>query len=355
MEEVGPLKKSTQPLAYTAKQPRINVQKDLMFFNGNQRLQACLKGDDAELVLDHNGKRTDVLEKIQHVRCVMQEELSDDQQIVRYLESDSATYHYQTGRLVAQNVDVFRYAMPGNLLPQDLSEGRLIMGGEAKDVDFSLFGDDANLHAEHVKMTIYLKRDVQIEAVEADFDGILLSLSGNVVVKHHLGKISADYVEIDPYRSMIKGEQGHLQDQMGEVFADAFCLDYEEMEDGLAITKITLMENVRIMNRFIDSSPDEQETRQYALADVVELFPASKEMKLHAKQGHRVLFYDQGNGLQVSAPVVKVVRGSAQNKETIEGEGDVRFHFAESEFDELRQRFLFEENKKGSGYDSKLS
>jgi len=55
-----------------------------------------------------------------------------------------------------------------------------------------------------------------------------------------------------------------------------------------------------------------------------------------------VLFYDKINNLQVSAPEIKMQRDKQTKKQQFQGIGDVRFHFVEKEYQQLRKRFLLE-------------
>ena len=78
---------------------------------------------------------------------------------------------------------------------------------------------------------------------------------------------------------------------------------------------------------------------QYALADELEYQPHSQEIVLKAQEGNRVLFFDKINGVQMSAPGLKIHHDSMKRKDTVQGIGDVHFTFVEKELEQLKKRF----------------
>jgi hypothetical protein len=76
---------------------------------------------------------------------------------------------------------------------------------------------------------------------------------------------------------------------------------------------------------------------EYALADVVEYSPQTKEVQLSALNKGRVLFFDKVNNLQISAPALKIKRDAVTQKDSIQGVGDVRFNFVKHELDKMKK------------------
>lgn len=143
---------------YTAQQQRKGVQKDLFFNRNGQRLQLRLTSKEATMVLEHTLDGTQLIEKMQDVKCWMQEELLERQgqayQTLRYLEADSATYFYKNDEVVASDVKVFRYTLPGHDLVIALAGQKPSMKGHADAVQFSMAGKEIQFKAQKLKATI---------------------------------------------------------------------------------------------------------------------------------------------------------------------------------------------------------
>lgn len=86
------------------------------------------------------------------------------------------------------------------------------------------------------------------------------------------------------------------------------------------------------------SSPNAQKTAQYAMADRLDLFLKDRTMRLSAAPKKRVLLIDSLNDLQVSAPSL-ILQKDAEQAIAIQGEGDVRFHFLQQEFELMKNHF----------------
>lgn len=148
---------------------------------------------------------------------------------------------------------------------------------------------------------------------------------------------------LDAAGNVIKDQQVHYIDPIGEIYADQFSVSYMQKQGKTVPSHIIFRGNVYICNQGDGSA--ESLLKQYILADKVEYYPQTKEMYLSAKDGKRVLFYDKIDNLQVSAPSLKIKRDLISKKESIQGYGDVRFNFIEHEFDKLKSRFLLDKTK----------
>lgn len=173
-----------------------------------------------------------------------------------------------------------------------------------------------------------------------------LTCSGPVKVDHE--KMETRLLALrDAQGKVAEDKQVHFEDARGEIYADRVLIKYTLAGRTLAISKIVLLGNVKVINRLVSADDEAKTVLQYVLADRVDFNPQNNEMLFKAiSKGHRVLFFDKSNSLQLSAPAVKIIRDKATKKDSIKGTGDVRFSFIESEFEQLRQRFALDKLKK---------
>lgn len=206
------------------------------------------------------------------------------------------------------------------------------------------------------EMRCYLNagtRNKMLKSIETVSDTTLTYHDAEKGMHHNLfcsGPVKVDHEKMETRLFALRDESGkvsedkqiHFKDPRGEVFADRVLIKYATEGSNLEITRIILAGNVKVVNNPI---PDDEEAPllQYVLADRVDFTPQNNEMVFRAiVKGHRVLFYDKTNSLQVSAPAIKINRDMATKKDAIKGIGDVRFSFIESEFAQLRRRFMLE-------------
>lgn len=165
-----------------------------------------------------------------------------------------------------------------------------------------------------------------------------LTCHGTLVVNHQNLKTVMESPR-DENGEVIPNKQVSFQDNMGVIYADRLKIDYQIKDNEITPIKMTLEGNVQILNRGSIGQDQEEAFRQFALADVVEYSPQAKEVSLTASRGKRVLFLDKINGLEVSAPALKVRRDQTTKKESIQGVGDVRFNFVETELQQMKKFF----------------
>lgn len=148
---------------------------------------------------------------------------------------------------------------------------------------------------------------------------------------------------IDSHGQVLDDQQVYFEDVMGEMYADQVEFHYQTADQGIIPIQLSMRGHVKVFNRF-NGHPDESgSVLQYALADRVDYRPSEQEMLLTSQKGHRVLFFDKINNLKMSAPSLKIRKDKQSQKESIQGLGDVRFTFMESEFEEFKKRFKFTE------------
>jgi hypothetical protein len=159
---------------------------------------------------------------------------------------------------------------------------------------------------------------IDMQALEATFQSALDSTTGKVT----------------------PGKQVFYYDPKGEMQADKVTLSYKQVEGKVVFTKVLLEGNVYLIDHkgALEGSKDKGSPLHYALADIVEYTPHNQEINFSSKSGQRVLFYDKINQLQMSAPALKITRDPQTKKESVKGIGDVRFHFLNSELEQLLKR-----------------
>lgn len=151
----------------------------------------------------------------------------------------------------------------------------------------------------------------------------------------------------DSVGKVIPGKEIYFEDIKGDIIADRAFFKYELLGKTFSPVRIVLEGDVKIQNRLAVSDIDKTPVKQYILADRVDFLPRTKEMIFKSTGPNRVLLFDEANELQVSARALKINREIATKKESLEGLGDVRLSFAETEFQRLRDHFNQDKDKKG--------
>ncbi|MEZ5315357.1 MAG: hypothetical protein R3E91_04005 [Chlamydiales bacterium] len=213
--------------------------------------------------------------------------------------------------------------------------------------------------------------EIIVESNEMYYDGNIITLIGQVSVENMMGKITTEKallkydkkkigkiefssIEITQDIKILFPNGSHLNcdfafidcikmtghftgsskvtyfDEKGEVSADEAFVDYIEIEKSISLRKIHLINNVKLI--FRDHS-------QYLLADSLMYYPDKELMILEGNNEQQVLFFDQADKIQISAPRLYVLQNPKTRKHTIQGEGDVRFIFQEEEFKKLKEEF----------------
>lgn len=145
--------------SYTALQERKGMQKDIYFTKHASRLHAQLRGIDSLLVLEQSEGKMKMVEKMKNVSCVMQDELYEENgkpmQTLRNIAAQEATYDYKSGFVLAHDVVISCYTLPGHTLITSLNGQKPIMEGRAKTVEFSLKEKSPKFSADHLKASFY--------------------------------------------------------------------------------------------------------------------------------------------------------------------------------------------------------
>jgi hypothetical protein len=225
-------------------------------------------------------------------------------------------------------------------------------------------------------LTLHLSAfETIVESEDVHYNGECITLIGRVSVENSMGKLTAErailkkdenkqtkidfpWIELKHSVCLTLADGGTLQcdsvfldytqmtgflygcpqliykGDLGEIYADRAQVDYQEIDGKLEATKVTLYENVHLVNMGSEEKPGSQ----YALADEVTFFPQEQLTILESKNG-KVLFYDKQRDMQLSARKVRAQRDPLTKKESVQGIGDVRFVFGPEELEKIKQRF----------------
>lgn len=220
--------------------------------------------------------------------------------------------------------------------------------------------------------SLLVAQETVVESDEAHYNGELITLTGNVSVQNAMGRVTAKlailkkdeeqqtkidfpWIELQQNVCLTLPQGGILQcdslffdytqmtsffvgapelvytDTFGEIHASKAKIDYKEVQGTLEATKVTLYENVRLVNLGSVEKP----ASQYALADEVCYYPQEQLTILEGKNS-RVLFYDQLRDMQLSARSVRAQKDPVTKNETVQGIGDVRFVFGPEELEKIK-------------------
>ena len=176
-------------LAYSGKQQRSDVTKDIWYVNGNSdtRLHLRIRCDKSQLVFVNTDNKNAIIEYMNNINCYIQEELfyimpngeeavlnkgtyrlrSNDEVInvlsedlvpmqqIRYIKAKTATHNYTNNMFFADEVELLRYIVPGHQINENLDEIVPLMQGTARSVTFSLEGNDVNFQSKHLQAVFY--------------------------------------------------------------------------------------------------------------------------------------------------------------------------------------------------------
>jgi hypothetical protein len=171
----------------TTTQQRQLVAKDIWFTRDESPLQLHLRSAASELVFEHHGNHSEVVEKMTDVICFVQEELfyllGEDQEVIRkddgklvlrnssetevstdnpmlkpvqrirYIEADNATFYIQGGLLIANQVRLSQYVLPGHKLFLSVEGKTPVMKGRAESLEISLLSKGLTFNAKKMTAT----------------------------------------------------------------------------------------------------------------------------------------------------------------------------------------------------------
>lgn len=149
---------SKKSLVSTTHQNRKGVVKEIYFSQeDNTRLHYRIESESSSLTLKPNGRKLDLIEKLDKIKCWMQDKLyiaspgNKPMQQMRFLEAEDGIYRYASQEFLAQSVGLSLFRLSGYDLPDGLIREIPFMRGVAQDVSFSVSGKTPQFHAQHFK------------------------------------------------------------------------------------------------------------------------------------------------------------------------------------------------------------
>lgn len=132
---------------------------------------------------------------------------------------------------------------------------------------------------------------------------------------------------------LVRSDHGVMQ-------ANTLRLRYQIDGGKFQATTLELDGSVKMRNHYGVDTQNPGPLDQFILSDHVRLDIPSQKVEFFADSGRRMLFYDRINNVKMSAPMVIMSRDPLTGKDKVEGKGDVRFTFMETEIDLLKKTFL---------------
>ena len=143
-------------------QTRKQVRKDIWIAQSpKERLHNRIESDGSLLILQPKGDSIEVIEKLQGVRCWIQEKIYNTEgssvQQIRFFLADEGLYKYRHQNFQASDVTLSMYKIPGTTLPWNLTSYNPFLKGVAEDVTFSIQKGIPLFQATHFKASLGAK------------------------------------------------------------------------------------------------------------------------------------------------------------------------------------------------------
>lgn len=124
----------------------------------------------------------------------------------------------------------------------------------------------------------------------------------------------------------IEDERVHLEANQGR-------LTYQKQDGRMQPDALYCDGSVRLISSAI------QDQESFALADRLSYFPETRTIILSSISPNRVLFWQSSGNITLSAPEIRVQLDPQTERETVQGIGDVHFHFTLQEEDTIETLF----------------
>ena len=136
----------------TTEQRRKGVVKEIWFTQeDNTRLNYRIASESSLLTIKPEGKSFDLIEKLEKIKCWMQDKVFADAQQVRFLAAEEGIYRYTSQEFLAQSVALSLYRLNGQDLPKDEVLTQPFLKGIAEGVSFAVSGKNPQFKAKHFK------------------------------------------------------------------------------------------------------------------------------------------------------------------------------------------------------------
>lgn len=280
--------------AYQTSQKKIAISKEFWLGRQAQHCFSRVYAREGALVYEKYAGKERIVEKLYDVHGVVQSAVHDAKKQELYTwEAQEARYDYLEERLIAENITIRFYESEGESLQKVLTASQGTLQGTQIDLE----GD------------VRLKCPGKwiLSSGRASYDGSGVFLNQEVLL------------ELDTKQTKISSEQ---------VFIEKF-------PEGEVIT---LKGDVCLKRR-------EGKLMQYVLADDARCDVSTQSVHFYGRNGRRVLLHDKINSMDISAPEA-IMERKGLSKPQFKGIGDVRFHFAEEEYERMKKRFVLAQEER---------
>lgn len=144
-------------------------------------------------------------------------------------------------------------------------------------------------------------------------------------------RATADSPEKDSVVPMDK--QLYYEEAEIAIYADHGLLEYAVAGDQMQPSSLTLKGNIRLF------SHDPLKPPRFGIADRLTYSLTTRTLILSASPGKKVLFWDETQGMRLSAPEVHIVYDPETKQQNVKGIGAVQFAFTAEEQSKLQQLF----------------
>jgi len=142
----------------TTQQQRTGVAKEIWFSQEDgSRLHYRIFSESSLLTIKPEGKSFDLIEKLEKIRCWMQDKLYEPangigpMQQIRFFAAEEGVYRYTSQEFLAQTVALSLLRLDGHELPHDSTPLKPFLKGIAQDVSFAVSGKSPQFKAKHFK------------------------------------------------------------------------------------------------------------------------------------------------------------------------------------------------------------
>ena len=149
---------SSTTLLNTTQQQRKGVVKEIWFTQeDHSRLHYRISSESSLLTIKPEGRKFDLIEKLEKIKCWMQDKLYQPAQNVgpmqqiRFLQAQEGLYRFTSQEFLAQSVDLSLYRLNGHELPTEMGKITPFLKGNAEDVSFAISGKNPQFKAQHFK------------------------------------------------------------------------------------------------------------------------------------------------------------------------------------------------------------
>lgn len=222
----------------------------------------------------------------------------------------------------------------------DQIKNTLTMKGHIQINEESIGALSAHDELNIVQTTV--KGQSQLKSIQAIGPATLLYKDGNQV-NHKLLSQGTILIDSEQLRATIESplengkvlpeNQLYYEESEVAIYADSSQMEYALVNHVMQPTSLTLKGNIRLF------SHDPKQPPRCGIADRVTYSLSTRTLILSADPGRKVLFWDETQGMHLSAPEVHITYDAETKQQNIKGVGKVQFAFTPEEQSKFQQIF----------------